>query len=411
MSPVAVFGRISRIERHKALVLRQVFSRHGMDSGEYDVLAALRRSGEPYRLTPTELYRSMIVTSATMTERVDRLERRRLIRRRNAPNDRRSILVELTPKGAASFESVHLDLLETEDQLLEGLNSKERSALAELLCKLATSLEENSRTATKPDSPTRRTMTEKGEGMKTSEQSSAVITGGNKGLGFETARRLGQLGWTVFLGSRDQARGQTAADKLIDGGAKVVLVPLDVTSDESVSEALRLVSEHTHGLDVLINNAGVPGEGIRPADATVEDVHSVYDTNVYGPIRVTHAFLPLLKAADHPRVVMVSSAGGSFTAVTDPEQPFSRIHELAYSSSKTALNMVTLRYAQALPHIKFNVATPGEVRNRKFAATDMNHHTGELTVTEGTDSIVRLATIGADGPTGTFMDRLGPVAW
>jgi len=254
-------------------------------------------------------------------------------------------------------------------------------------------------------------MTEKGEGMKTSEQSSAVITGGNKGLGFETARRLGQLGWKVFLGSRDQARGQTAADKLIDGGAKVVLVLLDVTSDESVTEALRLVREHTPRLDVLINNAGVPGEGIGPADATVEDVRSVYDTNVYGPIRVTHAFLPLLKAADHPRVVMVSSAGGSFTAVTDPEQPFSRIHALAYSSSKAALNMVTLRYAQALPHIKFNIATPGEVRNRKFAATDMNHHTGELTVTEGTDSIVRLATIGADGPTGTFMDRLGPVAW
>ena len=97
--------------------------------------------------------------------------------------------------------------------------------------------------------------------------------------------------------------------------------------------------------------------------------------------------------------------------MTDPEQPFSRIHELAYSSSKAALNMVTVRYAQALPTIKFNIATPGEVANRKFAATDMNHHTGQLTVTEGTDSIIRLAMIDADGPTGTFIDRLGPVAW
>jgi NAD(P)-dependent dehydrogenase (short-subunit alcohol dehydrogenase family) len=132
---------------------------------------------------------------------------------------------------------------------------------------------------------------------------------------------------------------------------------------------------------------------------------------VYGPIRVTHAFLPLLQAADHPRVVMVSSAGGSFAVVTDPGQPVSKMHELAYSSSKAALNMITVRYAQALPEIKFNVATPGEVANRKFAATDMNNHTGQLTVTEGTDSIVRLATLAADGPTGTFTDRLGPVAW
>jgi NAD(P)-dependent dehydrogenase (short-subunit alcohol dehydrogenase family) len=238
-----------------------------------------------------------------------------------------------------------------------------------------------------------------------------LITGGNKGLGFEAARRLAERGSTIFLGSRDEARGRAAADILTDGGAKVVLVPLDVTSDQSVTDAVRCVREHTDSLDVLINNAGAPGHGTAPADATADEIHAVYDTNVYGPIRVTHAFLPLLQAAEHPRVVMVSSAGGSFTVVTDPDQPFSRIHELAYSSSKAALNMLAVRYAQALPKIKFNVATPGEVANRKFAATDMNNHTGELTVTEGTDSIVALATIDADGPSGTFIDRLGPVAW
>ena len=242
-------------------------------------------------------------------------------------------------------------------------------------------------------------------------QSSVLITGGNKGLGLEAARRLGELGWTIFLGSRDECRGRAAAGKLTDGGANVVMVPLDVASDESVAGAVRLVREHTDRLDVLINNAGAPGRGIAPADATADEIHSVYDTNVYGPIRVTHAFLPLLQAAEHPRVVMVSSGGGSFTVVTDPEQPFSRIHELAYSSSKAALNMITIRYAQALPKIKFNVAIPGEVANRKFAATDMNNHTGELTATEGTDSIIKLATIGGDGPTGIFIDRLGPVAW
>ena len=143
--------------------------------------------------------------------------------------------------------------------------------------------------------------------MTNSEQTSVLITGGNKGLGFEAARRLGKQGWTIFLGSRDESRGRAAADKLTDGGANVVMVPLDVTSDESVTDAVRLVREHTDRLDVLINNAGAPGRGIAPADATVDEIHSVYDTNVYGPIRVTHAFLPLLQAADHPRVVMVSS--------------------------------------------------------------------------------------------------------
>jgi NAD(P)-dependent dehydrogenase (short-subunit alcohol dehydrogenase family) len=189
------------------------------------------------------------------------------------------------------------------------------------------------------------------------------------------------------------------------------MVPLDVTSEESVTDAVGLVRDHTDRLEVLINNAGASGRGIAPVEATVAEIHSVYDTNVYGPIRVTHAFLPLLQSADHPRVVMVSSGGGSFAVVTDPQQPFSRIHEIAYSSSKAALNMITVRYAQALPGIKFNVATPGEVANHTFAATDMNNHTGTLTATEGTDSIVELAMLAADGPTGIFIDRLGPVAW
>ncbi|MGW4768612.1 SDR family NAD(P)-dependent oxidoreductase [Nocardia sp. NPDC004278] len=247
--------------------------------------------------------------------------------------------------------------------------------------------------------------------MTNTEQTSVLITGANKGLGLEAARRLGEQGWTIFLGSRDEARGRAAAERLTADGANVVLVPLDVTSDESVADAVGLVREHTDRLDVLINNAGAPGQIIAPADATVDEIHSVYDTNVYGPIRVTRAFLPLLQKADNPRVVMVSSAAGSFAVVTDPEQPVSKMHELAYTSSKAALNMITVRYAQALPQIKFNVATPGEVANHTFAATDMNNHTGQLTVTEGTDSIVGLAMIDADGPTGIFVDRLGPVAW
>ncbi len=248
-------------------------------------------------------------------------------------------------------------------------------------------------------------------GMTNTEQTTVLITGGNKGLGFEAARRLGELGWTIFLGSRDEARGQAAVDELAAGGAQVVLVPLDVTSDESVADAARLVRKHTDRLDVLINNAGAPGGAVHPAEATADEIHSVYDTNVYGPVRVTHAFLPLLRAADRPRVVMVSSGVGSFAVVTDPDQAASKLHELAYSSSKAALNMLTVRYAQAFPDIKFNAVTPGEVANRKFAATDMNNHTGQLTVTEGTDPFIELATLDADGPTGIFIDRLGPVAW
>ncbi len=247
--------------------------------------------------------------------------------------------------------------------------------------------------------------------MTNTEQTSVLITGGNKGLGFEAARRLGDEGWQVFLGSRDEGRGRAAAARLADAGVDVVMVPLDVSVDESVRGAVRLVRRHIDRLDVLINNAGASGNVVPPSEATADEIHAVYNTNVYGPIRVTQAFLPLLESADRPRVVMVSSAGGSFAVVTDPEQPVSKMHELAYSSSKAALNMVTLRYAQALPNIKFNVATPGEVANRKFAATDMNNHTGELTVTEGTDSIIKLATIDAGGPTGIFIDRLGPVGW
>jgi len=247
--------------------------------------------------------------------------------------------------------------------------------------------------------------------MTNATQTSVLITGANKGLGLEAARRLGEQGWMIFLGSQDQARGRAAADTLIAAGSSVVTVTLDVTSEDSVTEAVRVVREQTDHLDVLINNAGAPGRGVPPTDATADELHSVYDVNVYGPVRVTHAFLPLLQAAANPRVVMVSSGGSSFSVVTDPRQPFSKFHELAYSSSKAALNMVTVRYAQALPNIKFNIATPGETANRKFAATDMNNHTGALTVTEGTDSILKLATLDADGPSGVFIDRLGSVAW
>lgn len=140
-SPVAVFSRITRIDRYLATALREVYRRHQLDPGEYDVLAALRRNGPRYRLTPTQLYRSVLVTSATMTERLDRLQRRGLITRRPAARDRRSIHVELTPGGRALIDAAHIDLLSTEASLLNALPPGDRNALARLLAKLAVSLE------------------------------------------------------------------------------------------------------------------------------------------------------------------------------------------------------------------------------------------------------------------------------
>lgn len=147
VSPVAIFGRITRIERYQAAALRQVWRRHHIDSGEYDVLAALSRSGPGGRLTPTELYRSVLVTSATMTERLDRLEKRKLIQRRRASRDRRSVLVELTPAGRAVFDQAHPDLLAAEAELLEGLTPHDCTALALLLAKFAASLEQEQDTS------------------------------------------------------------------------------------------------------------------------------------------------------------------------------------------------------------------------------------------------------------------------
>jgi DNA-binding MarR family transcriptional regulator len=140
-SPVAVFGRITRIDRYLAAALREVYRRHQLDAGEYDVLAALRRSGPRYRLTPTELYRSVLVTSATMTERLDRLQHRGLITRRPAARDRRSVHVELTPGGRALIDQAHTDLLSAEASLLDSLAPGDRAALAGLLATLAASLE------------------------------------------------------------------------------------------------------------------------------------------------------------------------------------------------------------------------------------------------------------------------------
>jgi NAD(P)-dependent dehydrogenase (short-subunit alcohol dehydrogenase family) len=227
-----------------------------------------------------------------------------------------------------------------------------------------------------------------------------LITGGNKGLGFEAARRLAAAGHTVYLGARDPDRGAQAAGEL-----GVTFVQLDVTDDASVDAAMKTVEAAAGHLDVLVNNAGIGGGWTAPPDVTAEEIRRVYETNVFGIVRVTHAALPLLHRSAAPVIVNVASGLGSLGVVTDPRRMESRFPSLAYGSSKTAVVALTVQYAKALPTMRVNAVDPG------YTATDLNGNSGTQTVTEGTDAIVRLACIGPDGPTGGFFDRDGTVPW
>ncbi|NUS87123.1 MAG: SDR family NAD(P)-dependent oxidoreductase [Streptomyces sp.] len=231
-----------------------------------------------------------------------------------------------------------------------------------------------------------------------------LITGANKGLGFETARRLIAAGHTVYVGSRDAERGRRAAERL---GARMVLI--DVTDDASVAAAAKAV-EADGGLDVLVNNAGVearePDGGVAgAAEVTADAMRSVFATNVFGVVRVTHAFLPLLSRSAAPVVVNVSSGLASLTRVTTPDTPTYAYPGVAYPASKTAVNMVTVQYAKAFPQMRINAVEPG------YTATDLNRHTGIQTVEEGAEIIVRMAQVGPDGPTGGFFDAEGTLPW
>jgi NAD(P)-dependent dehydrogenase (short-subunit alcohol dehydrogenase family) len=224
-----------------------------------------------------------------------------------------------------------------------------------------------------------------------------LITGGNKGLGRETARRLIGEGHTVYIGARSVERGEIAATEL---GAR--FVQLDVTDDASVETALGVIDEREGHLDVLVNNAGIS----TTADVSGSVALKVFDTNAIGIIRVTQAALPLLEKSDNPVVVNVSSALGSFWAVTNPDRRQFHFPSIIYGASKAAVSMITVQYAKALPQIKFNAVEPG------FTATDLTPFSSAgQPVEEGAEVIVRLATIGKDGPTGTFEENGGQLAW
>jgi NAD(P)-dependent dehydrogenase (short-subunit alcohol dehydrogenase family) len=224
-----------------------------------------------------------------------------------------------------------------------------------------------------------------------------LITGANKGLGYETARQLIELGHNVYLGARDAQRGSSAAAVL---GAN--FVQLDVTSDDSVAAALNHIDAREGRLDVLVNNAGVSSA----VELSGPEAARVFDTNVIGIVRVTQASLALLRNSDNPVIVNVASALGSFWAVTNPERRQFHFPSVIYGASKAAVSMLTVQYAKALPEIKVNAVEPG------FTATELTPFSGAgQPVALGAAVIVRLATIGHDGPTGTFWENEGPLAW
>ncbi|MBF7023159.1 SDR family NAD(P)-dependent oxidoreductase [Staphylococcus kloosii] len=229
-----------------------------------------------------------------------------------------------------------------------------------------------------------------------------LITGGNKGLGYETARALKEQGHKVYIGSRNAQRGQQAAQQL-----GVDYVVLDVTDDDSVNNAVATIEQQEGRLDVLINNAGISGGFTKPRDITATDMEQVYNTNVFGLVRVTNHFIPLLENSEQPIIVNVSSGLGSFGMVNNNSKAESKVNSLAYCSSKSAVTMLTVQYAKDLTHMQVNAADPGSTNTDLVGDASNN----AKPATEGIKPIVKLATIDKNGPTGTFIDGDGPMPW
>jgi NAD(P)-dependent dehydrogenase (short-subunit alcohol dehydrogenase family) len=228
----------------------------------------------------------------------------------------------------------------------------------------------------------------------------ALITGANKGIGFETARQLASRGMTVLVGARNEKRGRQAEQALRDGGADAHAVQLDVTDATSVKRAAEWIEVQYGRLDVLVNNAGtasVARRGAPPSQTSLDDMRAVYEINVFGVVTVTNAMLPLLRRAAAARIVNVSSEVGSIGSQSDPASPLGQMPASAqYPSSKAALNMLTAMYAKELRDtpIKVNAANPG------YTATDFNNHRGFRSAAEGAEPSVYLATLPDDGPSG-----------
>jgi NAD(P)-dependent dehydrogenase (short-subunit alcohol dehydrogenase family) len=240
-----------------------------------------------------------------------------------------------------------------------------------------------------------------------SEQKIALVSGANKGIGYEIAAGLGALGWSVGVGARNDEARDAAVDKLRAGGADAFGVPLDVTDDAGVTAAAELLEQRAGRLDALVNNAGITG-GMpqEPTRVAPETVLAAIEVNVLGVIRLTNAMLPLLRRSPSPRIVNMSSTVGSLTRQTTPGVEVGPI-SAAYATSKTFLNAVTVQYAKELhdTNILINAGCPG------FCATDLNGFRGYRTPEQGAAIGIRLATLDDGGPTGGFFDDDGPIPW
>ncbi|WP_300401009.1 SDR family oxidoreductase [Nocardioides sp.] len=242
---------------------------------------------------------------------------------------------------------------------------------------------------------------------ETTDKKIALVTGANKGIGYEIAAGLGALGWSVGVGARDDARREAAVASLRERGVDAFGVPLDVTDDVSVAAAAQLVGEQKGRLDVLVNNAGITGSADQmPTTVDLDTVRRAVDVNVYGVIRTTNAFLPLLRDAASPRIVNMSSGVGSLTRQSANDGTTGPI-SVAYSPSKSFLNAVTVQYAKELAdtNILINAACPG------FVATDLNSFRGTRTPEQGAAIALHLATLPDDGPTGGYFDDDGVIPW
>ena len=228
----------------------------------------------------------------------------------------------------------------------------------------------------------------------------ALITGANKSIGFEAARQLLQNGYYVYLGSRDLQRGQQAVDQLqAEGFSQVEPIQIDVVDSAAVAAARETLGQKTKVLDVLINNAGILGEPSQPAlTSSVSMIKEVFETNVFGVITVTQAFIDLLRQSPEPRIVNVTSGLGSLTLHNDPSWKYYAVKGAAYQPSKAALNAYTIMLAYELRDTPFkvNAVDPG------YTATDFNHHSGPGSVPDAAARLVKAATLGPDGPTSQF---------
>ena len=235
-----------------------------------------------------------------------------------------------------------------------------------------------------------------------------LVTGANKGIGFEVARQLGKAGHHVLLGARDASRGKAATDTLRAEGLDVRFVLVDLEDAASLARAAADIEAHEGHIDVLINNAGVALEGDgNVSQANLETVRRIFDTNYFGTLAATQALLPLVKKSGDGRILNVSSRLGSLTYNADPAWEYAAVKLVGYNASKAALNMSSVILADELKDtgITVHVVCPG------YTATDLNGNSGPQTVEEGAEEIVRLATAADPAPTGSFTGKEGPAPW